>query len=332
MKLLTRIYVILVTVLSLSIYFTYLALNLPTDDLVKQHKSNVEYDIYKETPLLINRTFSYIIPNTNVCTCSYKHCIHLIIFICSRIDNFVARNVIRNTWLSTMLGNKGDIRYIFLIGRHRDGKYQKDVNTENERYGDILQEDFIESYWNLTLKTIMGLKWVSQECNNATFVLKIDDDVFLNTDNLLSAITLYGKNLNTSIGGYCISNGYPDRRQWSKFYLSYEDYPYDTYPPYCSGTAYVTSISVAKQLYAVSKKLKLFQFEDVFIGICLTKLGFGWTQIPGFAIDTRDYVYCKIKKSRSIITLHSVTPTKIEELWNSLCLHYQILLYVVLRM
>ena len=36
------------------------------------------------------------------------------------------------------------------------------VRGEAEKYGDVLVEDFVDSYANLTLKTMMGLKWASR--------------------------------------------------------------------------------------------------------------------------------------------------------------------------
>ena len=39
---------------------------------------------------------------------------------------------------------------------------------------------FQDIYYNLTLKTVMGLKWCSIYCNQAKYVMKTDDDIFVN--------------------------------------------------------------------------------------------------------------------------------------------------------
>ena len=49
---------------------------------------------------------------------------------------------------------------------------------------DILQWDFMDTYNNLTIKSILALKWAPAFCSNAKFVIKMDDDVFLNAINL----------------------------------------------------------------------------------------------------------------------------------------------------
>ena len=52
-------------------------------------------------------------------------------------------------------------------------------------------ENFIDSYGNLTLKTMMGLKWASRYCWRAKFVYKVDDDMFVNVENLLKYLQQY---------------------------------------------------------------------------------------------------------------------------------------------
>ena len=39
---------------------------------------------------------------------------------------------------------------------------------------------FQDIYYNLTLKTVMGLKWTSIYCNQAKYIMKTDDDIFVN--------------------------------------------------------------------------------------------------------------------------------------------------------
>ncbi len=45
-----------------------------------------------------------------------------------------------------------------------------------------------DTYLNLTLKTVMGLKWTAKFCNVAEFVMKTDDDIFVNVPLLLDAL------------------------------------------------------------------------------------------------------------------------------------------------
>ncbi|NXI49076.1 B3GT5 galactosyltransferase, partial [Chloroceryle aenea] len=64
----------------------------------------------------------------------------------------------------------------------------------------------------------------------------------------------------------------PIRKTESKWYVSREEYPGNTYPPFCSGTGYVLSTDVATQIYNVAESTSFIKLEDVFIGLCLDKL------------------------------------------------------------
>jgi hypothetical protein len=62
---------------------------------------------------------------------------------------------------------------------------QKDIEKEQQRYGDIVQADFIDSYFNNTIKTMMGFKWAVTFCPNSKFYMFSDDDMYISTKNVL---------------------------------------------------------------------------------------------------------------------------------------------------
>ncbi|KAG7159908.1 Beta-1-3-galactosyltransferase 5-like 6 [Homarus americanus] len=62
---------------------------------------------------------------------------------------------------------------------------QDRVTAEAKQHGDIAQDlSFHDSYSNLTLKTLSLLSWAQNFCRDTSYVLKIDDDVFLNVKRL----------------------------------------------------------------------------------------------------------------------------------------------------
>lgn len=77
------------------------------------------------------------------------------------------------------------LQVIFLLGR-ANSTFQPLIEREADEFGDILQGTFIDSYRNLTYKHAMGLRWVTTACPSADFILKTDDDVFVNTAYLES--------------------------------------------------------------------------------------------------------------------------------------------------
>lgn len=56
------------------------------------------------------------------------------------------------------------VKVAFLVGQTLNNETQQRIVAESDMYGDIIQESFIDSYNNLTLKTIMMLKWVNGTC------------------------------------------------------------------------------------------------------------------------------------------------------------------------
>ena len=50
---------------------------------------------------------------------------------------------------------------------------QKNVLAESQEHNDLVVEDFHDVYLNLTMKTGFLLKWLSQDCLEAKFVLKV---------------------------------------------------------------------------------------------------------------------------------------------------------------
>ena len=69
---------------------------------------------------------------------------------------------------------------MFLLGNPPSSPIAQ-IRKENDLYHDIVQEDFIDSYRNLTVKSIMALKWATEHCKNAKLIFKMDDDTLVNT-------------------------------------------------------------------------------------------------------------------------------------------------------
>ena len=73
---------------------------------------------------------------------------------------------------------------VFLLGNTAtpDHGLEQEIREEEARHGDVVREDFLDTYQNLTLKTLAGVKWAGQFCGKAEFVMKTDDDMYVNLD------------------------------------------------------------------------------------------------------------------------------------------------------
>ena len=134
---------------------------------------------------------------------------------------------------------------------------------EINRFQDILQGDFVDSYDNLTLKTLLILKTMSEveQCRRARYLLKCDIDVFINVPHLVAVIQYYSS-LQRTILGFLTSN-FAFRR--GPYAVTIDEYPLDRYPPYAAGPLYVISNDLPPELFETSEYVPRFRMEDVYV-------------------------------------------------------------------
>ncbi|KAK3605449.1 hypothetical protein CHS0354_001417 [Potamilus streckersoni] len=184
-----------------------------------------------------SHNFKYVIDNDVTCKLyNNSQEIDLIIFIFTTHQRQQERNAIRQTWLKYTNKNTGNVRYSFLLGEVPDENVRNLVEMENKIHSDIIKEDFVDTYRNLTYKTMMAFKYSITKCSHAKYVLKTDDDMWVNIPGLLKVIQREKKTLQTAVGGACHPVAGPIRNPSSKWYASYQSYPHNSYPGFCSGT------------------------------------------------------------------------------------------------
>ena len=79
----------------------------------------------------------------------------------------------------------------FMLGYSPYELYQDQIRNESLLHGDIVQGNFLDSYKNLTYKTVLGHMWVSSFCPQAEFVMKADDDIYLDLYGLYTVASRY---------------------------------------------------------------------------------------------------------------------------------------------
>lgn len=126
--------------------------------------------------------FQFLINQNN--KCHNIDDLFMIIFVHSSPDNQDKRNLIRTTWADENLLIKYRIKIVFMIGIRNDTKLMERIKYENFFHKDIVQGNFIDTYHNMTYKHVMGLKWITYFCNNVQYVLKADDDIFIDLHQL----------------------------------------------------------------------------------------------------------------------------------------------------
>lgn len=238
---------------------------------------------------------------------------YLMIVVCSSPPNFDQRIAVRETW--GLFNNTKSVKIYFLLGKTHNSTVQEFINMESDLYQDIVVENFVDTYNNLTIKTLMLLKLVKLECEDRVkFVMKVDDDTFVNMNNLFQAL----KNVKrkSTIFGKLICRSRPIRNYSEKWYMPYYMYSKLMYPNYLSGIAYVMTADIAVKLFETALTIPLLYLEDVYVtGLCARAAGI----IPEMNNEFNNY---KIKfnpcKYKQLIASHYNSPTEMR------FLHYRV--------
>ncbi|KAM4732780.1 beta-1,3-galactosyltransferase 1-like isoform 2-T2 [Anableps anableps] len=199
-----------------------------------------------------------------------------------------AREIIRRTWgrENQVLGQL--VSYYFLLGKSRIGNAaeppDEQILNESNKYHDILQSNFLDSYKNLTIKTMVMLEWLSSHCPNTSYAMKIDSDTFLNVHNLVNML-LKAPHQDYMTG--LVARGAAVLRDPnSKWFLSSNVFPDSSYPPYALGVGYVFSMDLPKRILEASKHIQAVYIEDVYVGLCMRHLGVPLTDPPRYGLFT----------------------------------------------
>ncbi|XP_036383268.1 N-acetyllactosaminide beta-1,3-N-acetylglucosaminyltransferase 4-like [Megalops cyprinoides] len=266
----------------------------------------------------------------------YKHCrsfprllkprpcddnLFLLMVIKSTAAQVDRRAALRTTWGQEGVIRGKKVKLVFLLGKSQDlvkgYPLQRLLEYENRQFGDILQWDFVDSFFNLTLKEIHFLSWFREECQTAQFVLKGDDDVFIHTGNMVEF--LEDRNPSDHLfAGDIIYRAKPQREPKNKYFIPEEMYPQSQYPPYAGGGGYLMSRQTVVGLDRAAQDTDLFPIDDVFVGMCLQKMkvkvmfhnGFRTFGLRQRLIPFNPCFY------RDLMLVHKLSPTEMWTMWS----------------
>ena len=233
-------------------------------ELVNQHKQGVN----KLSPINPYR-FRFVINPERTCK---DESLRMIYLVKSAPQNPQRRNVIRETWANSNTLKRFSFKRLFLIGLPHTDETQHNVSEESGVHGDILQIDFKDAYYNNTLKTTGGMKWVAENCREAAYAMFVDDDFYIDTYKIKTVISEVDKMNKTHVFMGNVLNVAPERDKKSKWYISEQDYPYDKYPPFVNAGSWIINKALLRDVNIAIPYVKHFKFDDVFVGIVAHKL------------------------------------------------------------
>ncbi|XP_034043621.1 beta-1,3-galactosyltransferase 2-like [Thalassophryne amazonica] len=263
------------------------------------------------------RNYRFIINHKDACTTMNPF---LVLMVPVAPHNMAARDAIRKTWGSEKVVQGEKVLTLFVLGlpsKDING-LQEEVRQENLQYDDLIQSNFIDSYINLTIKTMVIMDWLATHCRIAAYGMKIDSDMFLNIDNLIIMLHKPGIPKVNYLTGRIARDRPVVRANDSKWYVPKEMYPDETYPPYTVGMGYLFSNDLPEKFVEISKMIPPFNIEDAYIGMCMKQLGLRITtppKYPKFRRFKTRFNRCKFSK---VLTYILQTSEDLVRFWREL--------------
>jgi hypothetical protein len=230
------------------------------------HRDPQEALYYRRRRDLVNiHNFTYLL---NQGPCKEGEAPFLLVFVFSIFNKQGVRQAIRDSWGSIARTGfwpgeqiKHQVKVYFLLGNCPQ-PWHDIIRNESDIYRDVIQENFQESYANLTIKSVMALKWTTEYCPGATYIMKSDDDMIINIPAILDFLEDNKELENTLIGAL---NGKSRVYRAGRWGVSRKSFPFTFYPPYMAGNAYLMPGKLAIKLYEISKYVPLIKIEDVYV-------------------------------------------------------------------
>jgi beta-1,3-galactosyltransferase 1 len=118
---------------------------------------------------------------------------------------------------------------------------------------------------NLTLKAVAASRWTAVYCKRANYILKADDDVFVNVFTLMRYIYHLFASGSRSRLIHCRIWKHAPVVRVGKWAVSSNHRSAAFYPDYCAGLAYIQTGDVARALYRMSLRIRFFWIDDVYM-------------------------------------------------------------------
>ncbi|XP_048516335.1 beta-1,3-galactosyltransferase 5 [Athalia rosae] len=251
-------------------YFEVIKLT-PTAPVFLWHVNITEID---RRNLLNLKSFQYVI-KTNC------HASLLIWIVTSYAADVGARSALRRAYPNSELQEFG-IQRIFLLALLRDEMQsenhisQSAILHESKRHNDIIQGNFFEAYKNLTYKHVMGLKWATDHLIDVIKTVSVSDDLLM---------------------GYVLKNMKPIREPMNKWFVTYDEFPSNSYPDFLSGWLYITIPKTARTLVNAAQIYPTyFWIDDLFLtGIVRQELDIKLYDMHEIFTTNHEYLNCCLK-------------------------------------
>ncbi|XP_069623634.1 beta-1,3-galactosyltransferase 5-like isoform X1 [Ranitomeya imitator] len=220
------------------------------------------------------------------------------------------RAAIRETWAkqAEVMGYR--LRPVFLMGLSDREQHMEIVKVEEEAYRDILLWDFTEGHHNLSLKERCFLEWLHDNPQEANFIFKGDDDLFVNPSSLVRYIN---ENAPSPFQLHGALQRHSVVLRYSKYKISYTLFPNAKYPYFLSGGGFLFSAALVRSLYQTSLRIPVFPLDDVYLGFLCLASNLTLRHNNLFYVFGLKFDPCNYQRA---LVVHRVESENLLQIWN----------------
>lgn len=304
-----------------------------SSDLLGELKPNF-YRVYngsysgEHTKHPIPKVPKIIVGDVEICSKAGSN-LKYFIYIHSAIRNVERRQNLRSTWANPRFFKDGRIRVVFVFGVPVNyTEEERDIVTkESGKYGDILQGDFIDGYYNLTVKGILALNFITTYCSGVDYVIKTDDDTFFDVYKIFQILEANKHYDNLVICAVWSRMGIlRDQKDCYKWCIPEEDFPGERkYPTYCAGLFFMVSYSIIDGMQRAASSTPYFKIDDVYIsGLLMGKAVLELkgnvkyvTVLANTCVNEVDFEKERVSNNKFMSAIEN--PDRYSRMWNQIC-------------
>lgn len=213
-----------------------------------------------------------------------------------------------------------DVKYAFVCGYSSNVTLLSEMREEAAETGDLLIGEYEDTYENLVYKTIWLLRYAVDRYS-FDFMMKVDDDTFLNSKLLFDFLYKYMKpkynDKNLGYYGGMIRHGPRDVQRDGQWGVKRWEFDPDKLPPYLVGGAYILNYKAARQVIDINSKhlMVAFRIEDAYVGALADRVNLIPRDIPKtyskqydrFCDDKAGKIFHRVAPSFQVKMIHNWT-------------------------
>lgn len=249
-------------------------------DAARHYKHDIDYEEHrllmqhqlqeiKENRMILTHKSKFILIDNIRINPQVKY--KTVIMVFSHSKNFNMRARIRKMWGNPVMWKTTEkFALVFSLGGISDKGIFEKIYEESKKHRDILLESIPEH--NFSSKLVISFDWLIKSKLDYDFVLKCEDDVFVNIDNVMKILNTE-KYAKAHFFGNAKIDDHPIRQ--GRFKISNIDYTKKVYLDYISGTCVFVSKVLLQRIAPYFNFINPMKLQDVYLGMLVADYGEG---------------------------------------------------------